>query len=371
MSDPQHNSICALNLLPQDLIEAILPFLPPKSLGRFKSVSKPWYSLISSPKFIKTHIHNYTKNNPNPNPSHMILDLGDSIYSIDIKQLNIQPTPATLTAKRLNFQEPLYDILGSCNGLLLAKDINHNLCFVNPATKNIIKVQGGFSIDQIYRFGYDSSTDDYKVISISRLGVSDSDIYTKFVRVYSLRNDLWNMLPNFSYEHDYLGPGVLLNHNLHWLISSIRSTMTIACCSLASEEIHEIELPNYVYHVEGMYTQLFALGGKLAAIFCVGLHVNELWVMEEYVVSNSWTKLCIIDNNMDQCYEFFAQVSNRYILLGSNESNEIVMNDEEDEIYIYDMDERRCTSVRVEGCPDEFVVCGTYAESLESPERFR
>ncbi|XP_071731047.1 F-box protein CPR1-like [Rutidosis leptorrhynchoides] len=366
MSDPQHNSsICALNLLPQDLIEAILPFLPPKSLGRFKSVSKRWYSLISSPEFIKTHIRYCTKNNP----SHMILDLGNFIYSIDTKQVNTQHIPATLTAKRLNFQEPLFEILGSCNGLLLAKDIHHNLCFVNPTTKKFLKVQGGFSIDQIYRFGYDSSTDDYKVISISRFGVSASDVYTKFVRVYSLRNNSWNMLPNFSYKHDYHGPGVLLNNNLHWLFSSIHSTVTIASFSLATEEIHEIELPDSVAYVEDMCTQLFALGGKLAAVFCVGLHV--LWVMEEYGVPKSWTKRCIINNDRGLCYEFFAQVSNRYILLGNNESNEIVMNNEEDEIYIYDMDERRCTSVRVEGCPDEFVVCGTYAESLESPERFR
>ncbi|XP_071731224.1 F-box/kelch-repeat protein At3g06240-like [Rutidosis leptorrhynchoides] len=364
MSD-SNNPISALNGLPPDLIEAIIPFLPSKSLGRFKSVSKRWYSLISSPEFIKTHVRNYTKNNPNPNPTHLVLLSDSDVYSVDIKQLNTQPTPATLTAKRLNFQEPLFEILGSCNGLLLANDKHRNLYIVNPSTRKSLKVPTGKHIGT-YGFGYDFSTDDYKVISISRMGISDSDRDTKFVSVYSLRYNSWNMLPNFPYKHNNYGPGVLLNNNLHWVVRNKSSTLTIAAFSLASEEFHEIEFPDLINYIQGFRAtccKLCAFGGKLV----VGLQFDEFefesWVMEEYGVPKSWMNQCFIKKHSEFFIEFFLQLSNQDILLGDNWVNEI---------DIYNMDERRYTSVTVEGCPKEyFMISGKYVESIESLERFR
>ncbi|KAJ0789150.1 putative F-box domain-containing protein [Helianthus annuus] len=45
----------AKNSFPEELIEDILSRLPVKSILRFKSVSKPWLSLISAPSFHKLH----------------------------------------------------------------------------------------------------------------------------------------------------------------------------------------------------------------------------------------------------------------------------------------------------------------------------
>ena len=44
------------NLLPHELMVEILLRLPVKSLIRFKSVSKPWRSLISDTHFTKSHL---------------------------------------------------------------------------------------------------------------------------------------------------------------------------------------------------------------------------------------------------------------------------------------------------------------------------
>ncbi|OMO96326.1 hypothetical protein COLO4_15340 [Corchorus olitorius] len=41
---------------PQDLLLSTLSILPPKSLLRFKSVSKHWKSLIVSPDFVEHHL---------------------------------------------------------------------------------------------------------------------------------------------------------------------------------------------------------------------------------------------------------------------------------------------------------------------------
>ncbi|XP_071731215.1 F-box/kelch-repeat protein At3g06240-like [Rutidosis leptorrhynchoides] len=364
MSDP----ISTQNHLPSDLVKAILLLLPPKSLGRFKSVSKPWCSFISSHNFIRTHTLNYTETNPNPDPTHMILvpEDGEFLCSVGIKQLNTQTSPETLTAKRLNlnFQGQWAEIQGSCNGLVLANDIHDNLYLVNPTTRKSRKVpdSGVESSFGIYGFGYDSSKDDYRVISISYKPVSDSDSNLNCTsQVYSLRNNSWNKLPNFPHKlHDHLCPGVLLNNKLHWVVRNTLSTMTIASFCLADEEFHEIELPDSFKCIRAASTKLCAVGGKLVVVRCDQFHY-ELWVMKEYGVPNSWTELCVIYNFIDLDCELFAQVNNHDILLG-NSSNGIV---------IHNMDEGRSTSVTVQGYPGEFMVAGTYVESLESLERFR
>ncbi|XP_071694634.1 F-box/kelch-repeat protein At3g06240-like [Rutidosis leptorrhynchoides] len=308
---------------------------------------------------------NYTKNNPNPNPTHLILRLDDDWdddphYSLDLKQINTRTTPKLL--KNLTIDE----IHGSCNGLILANDSdNNNLCLINPTTRKILKIPdsvGESSDNEKYVVGYDSSTDDYKVIYISYLGIPDFVPDSAVARVYSLRNNSWNILPNFPYQHDdYYLPWVLLNDNLHWVVTSRHSTkMAIAVFSLADEEFHEIEFPNSVDHDRATCSGLCVLGGKLAAF--IDEFEDGLWVMDQYGVPKSWTKLCIIEDNVYPNFEFFAQLSTRDILLGNNHANEI---------SIYNMDEKRFTRVTVEGCQEGFTVYGTYVESLESFERFR
>ncbi|XP_071731210.1 F-box/kelch-repeat protein At3g06240-like [Rutidosis leptorrhynchoides] len=357
MSDPKP----ALNHLPSDLIEEILPLLPPKSLGRFKSVSKRWYSLISGPNFIKTHIRIFTENNPNPDPTHMILGPGDndSFYSLDIKQLNTQ---TTLAPKRLNIRlnipaEQCVAILGSCNGLVLAHDVRlpDNYYLLNPTTRKSLKVpdSGVERIGDTLGFGYDSSKDDYKVILILRISFNCTSAL-----VYSLRNNSWNKLSNFPYLLCDHGRGVLINNNLHWVVKSRHSTLTIVAFNLASEELREIELPDYDCRRRPTFF-LYVFGERLCILLHYWLnHDNcdfELWVMEEYGVPKSWTKFCIFEYDSD--FEFIAQISNWAILLGDYLSGEIC---------IYNMNERRCTSLKIEGHTQRLMVNGTYVESLES-----
>ncbi|XP_071731213.1 F-box/kelch-repeat protein At3g06240-like isoform X2 [Rutidosis leptorrhynchoides] len=297
----------------------------------------------------------------------------DFLYSVGLKQLNTQISPVMVAAKRLNFlHEPWLLILGSCNGLLLAYDIHENLYLINPTTRKSLKVpdsgEDRISLTHGYGFGYDSSKDDYKVISISSKSVLDSDLNCSSVLVYSLRNNSWNKLPNMPYlllDHYDPYPGILLNDYLHWVTRPRHSPLTIVAFSLADEKFHEIELPDLVNFDIAFSFQLYAFGGKLFIVLCYEVPYPEfhyeLWVMEEYGVPKSWKKLCVFQNDIDLTNEFIGQVSNWDILSGNYKA---------DAIRIYNMDERRCASVKIEGCPEGPMVYGTYVETLESLERF-
>lgn len=257
----------AHNNLPLELIEAILRRLPVKSLGRFTSVSKPWYSLISNPKFFKTHLHQ--NNCKNKTPKLILISDTKSLYSLDIN---------TETAEELSFlpRQILWEeILGSCNGLILAKDENNTIFIINPTTRKLSKVPvSPFALPVresfvMYGFGYDSCTDDYKVISISFWDTDNEhnpDCTDMIVNVYSLRNDSWKKLDNSPYDHavGHLISGVLVKEKLRWL-TSIRPgySSTIAAFSLINEEFNEIELPDSIENDRAVYNELVEVGGKL------------------------------------------------------------------------------------------------------------
>ncbi|KAK9079739.1 hypothetical protein SSX86_001412 [Deinandra increscens subsp. villosa] len=349
--------------LPPDITGAILLLLPAKSLGRFKSVSKTWNSLISDPKFIKNHLkrHQITKL--------ILLSHTCSIYSVDTNQflpyLNINNNDDDIpaTAKELIFGSPPIQwsvVLGSCNGLVLAKDVNHNIFMINPTTRELWKVPPfAFPNGDVfvrYGFSYDSSTDDYKVVLLSfwdpqcEFAVGPTGT---FVSVYSLRNNSWKRLPNPPYANGAFY--AVVNQNFHWYVNS----RTIVAFSFTTEEFNTFRLQFLDLYGDKSVAiyDVVAIGGKLGFFISVG-DAFELWVMEEYGVANSWTRICP--------HEFKDPVTPVCLVEGSN--RDMVLDDEGD-ILVFNMDEGRCRNVRIKGGPERFTVGGTYGESLESPKR--
>ncbi|KAI3669207.1 hypothetical protein L6452_40434 [Arctium lappa] len=357
--------------LPQEIIEAILRRLPAKSLGRFKFVSKPWRSLISNPEFIKTHLH---LNNHHKINKLIIVSNMKSLYSVNINEVlqYLNSNDLSATGKELSFRPPSIrweKILGSCNGLVLAKDEDGTIFLLNPTTQEISELlvfPSALPLGEsfvMYGFGYDSSSDDYKVVSISFWDTDNEhnpNCTDMFVSVYSLRNNSWKKVHNSPYDHavGHLLSGVLINENLHWLTQRIPSySSTIVAFSLAKEEFNEIELPASIDNNKtAVFNKLVVLGEKLA-IF--GNQVgNDLWLMEEYDVGESWTNVSIDGVEIDPVKPVcLVDGSNRDIVLG-----------DEDGVIVYNLDDRRCKNVWVLGAPIAFAVGGTYHESLVSPK---
>ncbi|XP_024978455.1 F-box/kelch-repeat protein At3g06240-like [Cynara cardunculus var. scolymus] len=356
--------------LPPEIIEAILRRLPAKSLGRFKSVSKPWRSLISNPEFIKTHLD---LNNHHKTSILILVSEMKSFYSVSINELvpYLDSDDLCATGKEISFRPPSIrweEILGSCNGLVLAKDEDDQIFLMNPTTQEVSELPiSPFALPLgesfvMYGFGYDSSSDDYKVVSISFWDTDNEhnlDCTDMLVSVYSLRNNSWRKVHNSPYDHavGHLLRGVLINESLHWLTQRIPGySSTIVAFSLANEEFNEIELPDSIDNKKAMFNELVVLGGKLA-LFAnqVG---NDLWVMEEYDVGESWTKVSIHGVEIDPVKPVCSvDDNNRDIVLG-----------DENRVHVYNLDDRRCRNVRILGAPTAFAVGGTYLESLVSPK---
>ncbi|KAK9079724.1 hypothetical protein SSX86_001397 [Deinandra increscens subsp. villosa] len=361
--------------LPSEIIEAILTLLPAKSLGRFKSVSKTWNSLISDPKFIKKNLQHHPQT-----PTKLILlsDTDSLQYSLDTNQflpyLNINNNdddddiPAT-AVKEVSFR--FKEIFGSCNGLVLAKDENDTIFMINPATQDRFEVPlPPFvlpdDIDLIvwYGFGYDSSTDDYKVVSLTiwylRREYEPYSMDT-YVSLYSLRNNSWNKLSNSSHFFGLHAdsPVVINQSSYQWF----NDFSTISAFSFTTEEFSEFRL-QFLDLFKNRLVQFYDLvdiGGKLGVFLRVGGGGFEMWVMED-VGTNTWTRVC---------FHEFKDLRDRLkpVCLVEGSYRDIIL-DVKGDVLVFNIDDGRSRNVRIEGGPaGGFTVLGTYAESLESPKR--
>ncbi|CAA2970161.1 Hypothetical predicted protein, partial [Olea europaea subsp. europaea] len=144
-----------------------------KSLMRFKYVSKFFYSLISQDSdFKRKHLDQSA--NHNSTTTRAILDLEHaperhfscSLSSLSsdelVRQVMVELDNPVKGAKR--------KVYNSCDGLLCIKDTAGNVCIWNPSTRELKRLPDCLSANGRigYGLGYDSSSGDYKVLSIYR-----------------------------------------------------------------------------------------------------------------------------------------------------------------------------------------------------------
>ncbi|CAJ2677791.1 putative F-box protein At1g33530 [Trifolium pratense] len=106
--------------LPDELIFQILLCLPVKFLVQLKCVSKSWKTLISDPKFAKTHLRSITSITHQRLFSSRLTGKLGKIISFAVKPMFENPSKPT---DPVEFSmEHRFRILGSCNGLLCLFD---------------------------------------------------------------------------------------------------------------------------------------------------------------------------------------------------------------------------------------------------------
>ncbi|XP_050209277.1 F-box protein CPR1-like [Mercurialis annua] len=296
--------------VPIDVICGILSYLPVKSVLRFRCVSKSWYSLINDSHFKKLHLlrsHDQV----------LILQLqcSDKYYSFyggpffdelisgESTQMEslFTPIPNPPICNRTK-------VLAACDGLLLVRNCDNygQLTLLNPSTRERRSLQDVKYCDftpngSFYDLGYDSSTDDYKVLLRQTFFRSDRKPWQE-INILSVKTNCWRKF-NYVGVFGERKNAVNLNGSLNWVhmhcctpeqVSKGKfKTAKIVSFSLANETITEMEHP--CYYNDFTLLDLGVLQGCLCLAVAEGRTPSfTIWLMKEFGATSSWTKVITI-----------------------------------------------------------------------------
>ncbi|KAL9232187.1 hypothetical protein vseg_007325 [Gypsophila vaccaria] len=308
--------------LPPDLISEIISRLPLKPLARFKSVSKSWHSLITSPKFIKLHLTK-TQNSTNF-PKLIIISHSTTLSEADIDDTNIYDidylSELNHPLKHLPSHNAV-EIDGHCNGVLCITPYDKKSVYLyNPSTKTH-RLIPPFSpspplkphfdmLDRsnmnlvVFGFGYDSLDDDYVVL---RMVLNNHHHESS---LYSLKDDSWKIVEDCT-TMEYrvqINKGVLVNETLHFaavkvLLGSNKFERAIKCFDIKTRSFSLMEIPKFDEKYDRFDFVMSEISGYLCivvnqhnidvnAMLCRRLKCSDMWVRKE----GSWAKVFSILN---------------------------------------------------------------------------
>ncbi|KAL6137094.1 hypothetical protein ACLB2K_062389 [Fragaria x ananassa] len=288
-----------------------LSWLPAKSLLRFRCICKTWQAMISEPYFIRQHL---SRIDTKSNSSYSLLVKEISICrSIGCGEIFKCSTPST----ELDFPllDPLYefyfiDIIGSCNGLvcLLLDFITTTIMLWNPCTREskVLPQPPIENLPKFFGFGYDSTTDDYKVIVGSFPPTSG---YEYVVAAFTLKSDSWRKLQSLNQNVRVVGHGCFVNEALHWILTSERdedgrvTAYKLVSFNLAEEKFHEIASPYSPNSIDARNLTRVGNFRNSLALYCqpfsfIGSVCFRMWVLKEYGVEKSWTEVMKIPSEI-------------------------------------------------------------------------
>ncbi|PIN13287.1 hypothetical protein CDL12_14093 [Handroanthus impetiginosus] len=277
--------------IPEEILREILLKLPPKSLFRFRCVSKNWLSVISHPSFFTYYI-SHSKYSYSP-PFMIIFQGGQKrgihsfvsicntlksfkfpILSDRISGLKVKATSDDLILYELYRQEHVYFI-------------------VNPFTNQILtlpkhsetKSYGLTGLTSYVKNGITS----YSVVRL----VKDCKKTSLNLEVFSSQRGEWrNLEPRictFNVEVDER-PCVEFRGKLHWICNKMTTLLACDPCSNeCSNECRFFGIPNEAYIMKGKNAILGVSGEDLFYFEMNRISIQEckfprwkLWVMKDY-----------------------------------------------------------------------------------------
>lgn len=291
----------------EGIIINILHRLPVKTLLRCTSVCKSWYSLITSPEFISSHLKFAAADKKRAPFLLLRRCIGDSeryeLYSDN--ESFTQRATLEFPFRSIN---SFLTIVGSCNGLLCLSDDRvyymHTIILWNPCLKksvllpkpNLIYNSYG-TFTQSLGFGFDHVSSDYKVVRIT---------YVDFARhpqveLYKLSTGVWQ---DMSYlELDYVvynrSRQAYVNGATHWVANYMDFYDLIVLFDMCHEVFKTMMLPVSLVNNDPMRSKDLVVYRESLALILWNVSGAEpsccVWVMQEYGVEDSWTKNFSID----------------------------------------------------------------------------
>ncbi|XP_034229623.1 F-box/kelch-repeat protein At3g23880-like [Prunus dulcis] len=384
--------------LPEEIFDEILLRLPSKSVGRCSAVCKSWNSLVNTFFRYRTRDHTrYQSNNHHDEAQLLFLQFHNSSSIInrpyalhrDNSACNLYtklPNPFVAcnklpTCLRGAKQVEDVTVMGTCNGLvcLVAGDdeIHFAASIWNPCIRKLVALpKPGLAvykdIDQVrYGFGYDSCTDDYKVLRcVNHKYIRHS---TCQVEIWSLARGSWKSLSSAA-DHVILPanfhPGQLFNRSgvvfvngaLHWLQLARnwkvnKMDYLIASFDMASELFGETTVP------EALRKKLYSkpeqrewfISKYRESIALVKICNDrdrwianrvEIWVMAEYGVAASWANLCTVQLQhvwlMPLGFKYCGPIGFRRsgeVVLMEGSDRSILLDPESEQVDYFEIDE--------------------------------
>ena len=326
-------SMLTSDRLPDDVLIDILSRLPPKSLIRFRCVSKFWSSTITNPFFITTHL-NQAKSLSNGYLLYTRLPVeflcGKELCAV---VYNRDPTLTQVSKYEIPFSGSR--ILGICNGLFCLGS-HRVLNLWNPCIRKFKKVLDGTCFTRHCRhialgLAYCSQNYDYKIVRMVCFeGLNgEGKVIPAVAEIYTLSRDSWRkgigisveslnrFEPNGSIDRIDESPCVFFNGALH-SIAYIGNYKFILSFDVNDETFREIMLPNdYLNGVHLQFEKLVVFKGSLSLIVFVQAEDEEgdifhIWVMREYGVVKSWTKKSV---PMEKVGQFIGCTDNGELLI--------------------------------------------------------
>jgi F-box interacting protein len=340
-----------LKHLPHEMIIQILLRLPIKSLLRLKCVCKSWFSLISDSHFANSHFHLAATTR-----THRILFI--STPALETRSIDFE-TPfrdeSTSASLNLSFMHPQshfnHEIKGSCRGFVFLHR-SSDIYLWNPSTgahKQIPLSPIDSNLDDkyfcfLYGFGYDRSTNDYLVVSLSCDTSSTLANISSHFEIFSLRANTWNEIEctglvkytHFPFMNASDDPkvGTLFNEAIHWFAFLHDLSMdVIIAFDLMEKKLLEMSLPDNFDHEPPEY-DLWVFG-EFLSLWAMDYDNDtvEIWVMKEYRVHSSWTKTHVlsIDGISTQYFTPICSTKSGDII-GTDGGNGLVKYDDEGQL---------------------------------------
>ncbi|MED6170301.1 hypothetical protein PIB30_029685 [Stylosanthes scabra] len=291
-----------LPVLPDELIREILLRLPARSLLGLRSVCRSWRTLISSSKFANDHVQRSISADSCLSYSRVVYrNRGYNCKRfVDFPIQTLLKNPSELMKAVLFDGGGNYRIIGSCNGLLCLLEVEgantrkNRAMLWNPCTgiaSRSLEIGGFISL---CGFGYDHVNDKYKLVGMVKQKPEQKHPRSATIIYTFCPNPLRRTIQVYPPGSRYVGDeGVFVpgTGNLNWIRLHGTMNCLVVSFDLVKETFSEFSLPCNETIVS---PRLCVLRNCLAFSF---KHQNThwaVWLMKEYGVPQSWTKLAMI-----------------------------------------------------------------------------
>ncbi|KAL2938719.1 hypothetical protein RDABS01_022168 [Bienertia sinuspersici] len=379
-SSASSSGVAEASDLPCSILIDILGRLPLKTLIDCRYVCKSWKSLLTESYFYRLYSHHM--------PTTLILQVkGNSLNTLRelrvieehdtppnedggslVHKMRLTATSKTSVDETLSLMDPnfRYQLGNGCNGLICLREIRtREPCLVwnpimaqfvilpKPATNTADKVVAGL--------GFCARTNRYKVIRIFR-GLNDPPNKRR-AEVYDLGvGNEWREIGEVPFQIPSRIPGFFTNNSLHWILdypnsdnendtndddNNMSPNIELICgFDFVEEKFKGIAAPPIYSDQENKYhwSNLGIIGDCLSicAIDAMLFRPDvQVWVMEEYGVSESWAMRLSIRDPTVEWWDPYRWIQVTNVL----RNGEIVMLCAHCYVLAYNLQERRFLSM--------------------------